>query len=682
SGRTVNLTLHGSGKKATGVRSPVPTPATAIRRPLFELSNGGSRTAATTVPSSSQSGAKSSFSFADVASSNSDRRVMEDGKLIAVRDSDEESNASLESLGDLFSKNKTESGSSRKQKSSDLANSQQEAERVQLLSMFSGGRSVPLVQQDEVRQLMRKQHDAKFDLSSILNEHLDDEESEMKTKRTYDDIELMNKEMEDAKQIEMDKKLLAAILQGDNTEEADSTNIDRLMKAVERTEALHGEKIFSFFDRAYGEKPAPKLEPFPDDEIPQNLWQPNDTHARDRAFESGIISSLARNGQVSDNVLRWTFYASMYEPDPLLQEAYLKTISAASSLWVRSNITPLYIHRMFEALGAQEVVLHGGAIKARHYSKQRAINSSNVPKRLLPILRLLSTICVDVDFECLSKLTPIALRLVLDAGIMSSYRAHKAVHDLLEHLLTLPDIQSRAHVYDKVVSDFSSNLLDPVLQAQFLQHFVSTAMEAAKLRTKLAKTFLLTGMKEVELDVQDSTSLCSHVVSSPDFAIIRKNEAASVDYIELAARVSILDVALGDSYCDKKSLNITVEKDFNKVIDKLADHLHALNASIVDTGASHMKRTDAKNVIVGLHSRLLYSVRTKPRKKKHVFDLDRDNKKQKKVSFGESLRSIDDTGEVRKKSVFMDRFLSKNRSGDSREEGSLSNITKVAVPVH
>ena len=40
---------------------------------------------------------------------------------------------------------------------------------------------------------------------------------------------------------------------------------------------------------------------------------------------------------------------------------------------------------------------------------------------------------------------------------------------------------------------------------------------------------------------------------------------------------------------------------------------------IIDTSASHMKRTEAKEILEAFHSRLLFAVRTKPPPKKKVF---------------------------------------------------------------
>lgn len=51
----------------------------------------------------------------------------------------------------------------------------------------------------------------------------------------------------------------------------------------------------------------------------------------------------------------------------------------------------------------------------------------------------------------------------------------------------------------------------------------------------------------------------------------------------------------------------------------LAQKINAMFASIVDTGASHMKRTDAKEVLEAFHSRLLYAVRTEPKPKSMMF---------------------------------------------------------------
>jgi hypothetical protein len=91
------------------------------------------------------------------------------------------------------------------------------------------------------------------------------------------------------------------------------------------------------------------------------------------------------------------------------------------------------------------------------------------------------------------------------------------------------------------------------------------------------------------------------------------------DYANMTAQTYILDIAIADGGRPALFASRTHEVAFNRKVDKLADRVKAIFASIADTGASHMRRTEAKEALQALHYRLLYAVRTEPRPKKNVF---------------------------------------------------------------
>ena len=93
----------------------------------------------------------------------------------------------------------------------------------------------------------------------------------------------------------------------------------------------------------------------------------------------------------------------------------------------------------------------------------------------------------------------------------------------------------------------------------------------------------------------------------------------ATDYSELAAAIGILSIAIdgGDS---RSSSSATEEvKAFNREIDVLSSKIKSMFADIVDTGASHMGRTEAKEVLEAFQYRLSYGVRTKPPPKQSLF---------------------------------------------------------------
>lgn len=92
----------------------------------------------------------------------------------------------------------------------------------------------------------------------------------------------------------------------------------------------------------------------------------------------------------------------------------------------------------------------------------------------------------------------------------------------------------------------------------------------------------------------------------------------ATDYTNLAAAIGTLSIAIdcGDPPCLPSA---TEEKAFNRDIDALSFKINAMFADIVDTGASHMGRTEAKEVLEAFQYWLSYGVRTKPPPKKSLF---------------------------------------------------------------
>ena len=89
------------------------------------------------------------------------------------------------------------------------------------------------------------------------------------------------------------------------------------------------------------------------------------------------------------------------------------------------------------------------------------------------------------------------------------------------------------------------------------------------------------------------------------------------DYEELAATTVLLNISIA-TYNTPLSTSMD-EPSFNADVDRLADRIKKLFTSIEDSGASHLRRTQAKAGLEALHYRLVYSVRTRPPPKKSMF---------------------------------------------------------------
>lgn len=109
----------------------------------------------------------------------------------------------------------------------------------------------------------------------------------------------------------------------------------------------------------------------------------------------------------------------------------------------------------------------------------------------------------------------------------------------------------------------------------------------------------------------------------------------ATDYATLSATISLLNIGLDDgdppplsstfSFLEDTATDSnnkqpdTSEAAFNEAVDRLAHRVHNMFTSIVDTGASHMTRTEAKDVLESFHARLVYAVRTKQKPKVTLF---------------------------------------------------------------
>jgi hypothetical protein len=539
--------------------------------------------------------------------------------VIAVRDSDEDDSESLESLEDLLGRSKGGNTSSSSPPEDDV---KKENKRPSVLGVFSNRERQAIVGKDRLREILSKDRQHKFDISKLIGDHLDDAEvaAKLSTANVYYEASVKQAEL-DSKRSQDDQQLLADIIDGKG---GDHDEVARVLGAMERTGALTSEQSFSFFDRrgmTDWEDESPPKRKLPSRDVPRALWAHDDTETLERAYREGAVRDSVNHGELPDSLLRWTFESIALERNDHLREAYVQCLVEASSRWTRTNLTAQDIQDVFETLGADAHAIRNGTdivTKRRQISSQRRRD----PKYLLSVLEVFEEIANDLDFTALSKLSSILARLCLDSEAMNDGDISKAVDSLLSKLLELPNLSSRLHVAERILADMGENLKDSSLQARLLQRIQATSPTATRLRILLAATFLLqTKIQPDDLSSPPSVSLPAllQYLRSPTFDLAHRSNDNPVDYNEVSALAQLLDIAVSGGGNSSSFTSRTDEIAFNRQVDDLADRVNAIFSSIADTGASHMRRTEAKEALGILHKRLLYEVRTKPRLKKSVF---------------------------------------------------------------
>ncbi|KAK7894138.1 hypothetical protein LTR67_006841 [Exophiala xenobiotica] len=650
------LTAPGSGAQSIPFRSPRPkepiqSPLTSKRPSL--LSADSRRSSPSPTPAKRTT-------FANAPTST--HAVFRNGEVIAIRDSDDDDTASLdslESLSGLFGKKKNGNVTSRSS-SPEVDDEMLEAERVKTLSAFTRGRSIPLVGKDKLRALHARQKATNFDISGIIGDHFDDQGIEEKVRQSRTDYEASKGPSERGDILGLDRKLLATVATND---EDGRDGVSRLMDAVERTEALSADRVFLFFG-ADGlnewKDEVPVQYEFPDDAIPEDLWRVGDDDSRSRAFKSGYMADLASKGRLSDKALTWAFDSVVLERQEDLANAYIECIRNSSASWTRNNVTAQDVQTVFQTLGA-DVSNFQDAVTIHANYRVASEPGRRDPKYLLAALDLFRSICQDMDFLAFSKLTSLLCRLAIDAELMSDGRVSVKVEEMLESLLNLSDPDMRSHIFERMIADVGHHLKDATLQAHLLGHILPVSPAAIKARLILAQTFFLGAESLKEGNRLPETGyleiLTQHVSKSLFFSPKRHRDPKNIDYTALRALTHVLDAAIAYAGRPADFESRTEEVAFNKSVDRMAEAVRSTLVSIIDTGASHLSRTEAKAALQSLYWRLLFSVRTEPRPKKNIFD----------PKTGQLRDTMEVRSEERSKNI-LQRFLKKE--GTQMERGT------------
>lgn len=157
---------------------------------------------------------------------------------------------------------------------------------------------------------------------------------------------------------------------------------------------------------------------------------------------------------------------------------------------------------------------------------------------------------------------------------------------------------------------------DSTFRLQLVQNLPAYTPRAVGFRRRLALAYFFHDkdyLAEGTSDMLDFRSISTEL-QDPRFTI-----RSDTDYSELAAVIGILNIGIdrgdppGPHSDDQQKLS------FNEDVDLVASRIGEMFTSIVDTGASHMKRTAAKEMLEAFYSKLLYAIRTKRKPKTMMF---------------------------------------------------------------
>ncbi|KAL8716120.1 MAG: hypothetical protein Q9220_000025 [cf. Caloplaca sp. 1 TL-2023] len=145
------------------------------------------------------------------------------------------------------------------------------------------------------------------------------------------------------------------------------------------------------------------------------------------------------------------------------------------------------------------------------------------------------------------------------------------------------------------------------LRLQLLRNLPASSPQLIRIRRRLALAFFFDEAPVVSNDTEPIADMSAIIrrLNQPRFSV-----NTETDYLSLAASIAILAIGLDNGDHPAPEDRAPSRAAFNESVDVLAQKIKSMFTQIVDTGASHMRRTEAKEVLESFHSCLVYAVRT------------------------------------------------------------------------
>ncbi|KAJ4297620.1 hypothetical protein N0V90_005513 [Kalmusia sp. IMI 367209] len=384
--------------------------------------------------------------------------------------------------------------------------------------------------------------------------------------------------------VQINEDLVANTVHDDD----DPDKAKKLYAAMQRTNALHVNCVFHFFNEG-SDSPTTTNPPFPMNSLPQHGWTSNfeEPASRDQAFLSGFAQRVFQFRELPEELASWIID---------------QTCNSRS-----------------EALSLKYIQL----LNVHHHHLKTLLDKD----RLETIFNVLGA-----DMQCLNLLQEAVPCYELDAG------SKRPLPVSLSHL-------------DHLLSSLLPRIKHPVLQRDLVRALPSKSPLTAYLQRHLALSFILYPITITEpLSSPAVLNLIrAHLESSQDFRVTKNSDCASLaarfTLLDIAIGPGPLTVPYEPLISPPASQDASSaifaptpsskdEKDFNREVDALAQQIRLIGNSINVAGAmTDLTRLAANDCCDRLCTRLEHAVRIGGRKLKKVFSKDDEHTEQAKATF-------------------------------------------------
>ncbi|KAH7562019.1 hypothetical protein BM1_03123 [Bipolaris maydis] len=456
--------------------------------------------------------------------------------------------------------------------------------------------------------------------------------------------------------ITINEETLGQAVQDDDD---DPHKAHRLLQAMQRTNATQMESVFYFFEHDVDTVPVQKK--FPVNLLPQRRWastfQRPDT--RDQAFMAGLAQHIFRVQNLPKELASWMIDQICYNQNEALNCKYLEILEAHHDR-LHGLLDSKRLDAIFKTIGTNITQLEANTQLLPLSVPQSEIKTF-VPPFLKQITRLLTRAAPWLQTATRSHALYLLCHVCLDTRVTADFDILHAVQDAMEVIICNfadnnklisgvrgPPPQDDvpfliASQLNTMIPQLLTKITHPVLQRNLTCALPAKCPLTAYLQRHLALSFLLhpTPVSTSLVDGKAHDLVLDHIAKSPDF-FINKN----TDYGHLAARLALLDVAIGpgllavpyqplSSSAPSEAGSSPVQapvpassevRQFNEQIDALAQQIKLLGNSIVEAGAVvDIAILETKNSVEQMCSRLEHSSRIGGKKIHDVFGSDEED---------------------------------------------------------
>ncbi|KAF2465956.1 uncharacterized protein BDR25DRAFT_81533 [Lindgomyces ingoldianus] len=454
----------------------------------------------------------------------------------------------------------------------------------------------------------------------------------------------------------LDLVISEEVLAGVVTDQEGGDKAKRLYLAMQRTNALDHNHVFHFFSDKF-DPSSVKPSDFPSECLPNQHWATNFEGsgicprmfqhplnfldaASDQAFLSGYAQQIFQFQELPEELASWMIEQICLGRSDMLSNRYIQLLEA-DSRHLQAIFTRDGLDFIFNCLGADTQCLN---------SLQGIVPSREPPdaaKRPLPpalkwVIHLLERAAKSVPPTSRSDVLYLLFHVCFDDSVMSNAEVLHSVQSTIEKIICVIPPDELTPVLNDFLPSLLPRITHPILQNNLVQSLPANTPLTAHLQRHLALAFFIQP-KQLNVPLSDPSVpflIRSHIQNSPDYVFTKKT-----DYKTLAARLSLLDVAIGPgpmtvpyvpiinptpppgpSTTASTSASTPIylspeEIAFNKQVDRLAQQVKLLSNNIVETGAlSDMARLDAKDASERLYHRLDHAVRTRGRNGGNPFE--------------------------------------------------------------